>query len=229
MIDILLVEEDVNVTAKMKHSLKEEGYSIEQINSVRLSKNVIDSKEFDLIILDRILSDGNSFEICKYIRQTRSTPVLFLFMKNEDEYIIKGMDIGGDDYIIKPFSTNELLYRIKTVFKRYEKHIPEQNLVSGSIEVDLFENRVFKNTDEIELTNSEYRLLLIFMRNFKIELPRLEILESLWDVDGDIICGDSLYAYIRRLREKIEEDSSNPKYIKTLRGIGYVWDMEVRN
>lgn len=229
MIDILLVEEEINVTDVMKNALKEKGYNIEKVNTVILSKRAIDSKEFDLIILDKIFSDGNGFEICKYIRQTKSTPIMFLFMKNEDKNIVKGLEIGGDDYIIKPFETNEFLYRIKTVLKRHEKHIPEQNLISGDIKIDLFENRIFKNNDEINLTNSEYKLILIFMKNFKTELTRSEILEDLWNIDGEVVCDDSLSVYIKRLREKIEEDSSKPIYIKTLRGIGYMWDIEVIN
>lgn len=229
MTSILLVEDDATLSVGIEYSLEKEGYRVEKVNTVKKAKDIIDSKDFDLIILDIGLPDGNGFELCQYIRKSKSTPVLFLSAEDEEVNIVMGLDMGGDDYITKPFRINELLSRIKAVLRRYNKSIVGQNLRSGEIKVDLLQNKVFKNEKEVNLTNSEYKLLIILMKNFKIALSRLKILEKLWDTEGDFVDDNSLSVYIRRLREKIEEDSSKPDYIKTLRGVGYVWDMEVRS
>lgn len=228
MTDILLVEDDMTLDVDIVYSLEKEGYSVEKVTTVKKAKNTIDSKEFDLIILDIELPDGNGCELCEYIRKSKVTPVLLLSAEDEEVNIVMGLDMGGDDYITKPFRINDLLCRITAVFKRYNKSIVGQNLISGNIKVDLLQNKVFKNKEEINLTNSEYKLLIMLMKNFNIALSRLKILENLWDTEADYVDDNSLSVYIRRLREKIEEDSSKPEYIKTLRGIGYVWDMEVR-
>lgn len=227
MADILLVEDDTTLSLGIVYSLEKEGYSVEKANTVADAKKIISSQEFDIIILDVGLPDGNGFELCEFIRRDKTTPVLFLSAEDEEVNIVMGLDMGGDDYITKPFRINELLSRIKAVLRRYNKSIVGQSLKSGDLRVDLLQNKVFIKDKEVFLTASEYKLLLILMRNFKIALSRLRILENLWDAEGDFVDDNSLSVYIRRLREKIEEDSSKPIYIKTLRGVGYVWDMEV--
>lgn len=227
MAAILLVEDDTTLSLGIVYSLEKEGYSVEKANTVADAKKIISSQEFDIIILDVGLPDGNGFELCEFIRRDKTTPVLFLSAEDEEVNIVMGLDMGGDDYITKPFRINELLSRIKAVLRRYNKSIVGQSLKSGDLRVDLLQNKVFIKDKEVFLTASEYKLLLILMRNFKIALSRLRILENLWDAEGDFVDDNSLSVYIRRLREKIEEDSSKPIYIKTLRGVGYVWDMEV--
>lgn len=227
MANLLLVEDDTTLSLGIVYSLEKEGYNVDKVNTVKSAKGIINEKEFDLIILDIGLPDGDGFELCKYIRQSRTTPIIFLSAEDEEVNIVMALDMGGDDYITKPFRINELLSRIKAVLRRYNKTLLGQNLQSGDIKIDLLANKVFVKDEEINLTASEYKLLLILMKNFKIALSRVKILENLWDTEGDFVDDNSLSVYIKRLREKIEEDFSQPKYIKTLRGVGYMWDMEV--
>lgn len=227
MTDILLVEDDTTLSMGIVYSLEKEGYNVEKTDTVKSAKEIISSKEFDLIILDVGLPDGNGFELCEFIRRDKKTPVIFLSAEDEEVNIVMGLDMGADDYITKPFRINELLSRIKAILRRYNKTIRGQSLKSGDIRVELLNNKVFKGDKEVTLTPSEYRLLIILMENFKITLSRGKILEKLWDTEGDYVDDNSLSVYIRRLREKVEEDSSSPIYIKTLRGLGYTWDKEV--
>lgn len=227
MTKLLLVEDDVTLSLGIVYSLEKEGYNVDKVNTVVGAKSIIAEQEFDLIILDIGLPDGDGFELCKFIRRDKITPVIFLSAEDEEVNIVMALDMGGDDYITKPFRVNELLSRIKAVLRRYNKSLMGQNLKSGEINIDLLANKVVVKDEEINLTASEYKLLLMLMKNFKIALSRVQILENLWDTEGDFVDDNSLSVYIRRLREKIEEDSSNPKYIKTLRGVGYMWDMEV--
>lgn len=227
MASLLLVEDDATLALGIVYSLEKEGYQVDKVNRVVDAKAIMDKKEFDLIILDIGLPDGNGFELCQYIRQDKSTPVIFLSAEDEEVNIVMALDMGGDDYITKPFRINELLSRIKAVLRRYNKSLTGQNLQSGQIKINLLANKVIVRDEEINLTPSEYKLLLILMQNYKIVLSRSQILEKLWDSEGDFVDDNSLSVYIRRLREKIEADSSKPKYIKTLRGLGYMWDMEV--
>ena len=227
MARLLLVEDDMTLSLGIVYSLEKEGYKVESVASVKDAKNIISKEEFDLIILDIGLPDGNGFDLCKFIRKRKTTPVIFLSAEDEEVNVVMGLDIGGDDYITKPFRINELLSRIKAVLRRFGNSLVGQNLKSGDIRVDLLQNRVTVGDKNIKLTASEYKLLLMLMKNFNIALSRGRILEKLWDAEGDFVDDNSLSVYIRRLREKIEVDSSNPKYIKTLRGIGYMWDEEV--
>ena len=227
MTKLLLVEDDATLSLGIVYSLEKEGYNVDNVNTVAGAREIINREEFDLIILDVGLPDGNGFELCEYIRRDKSTPVIFLSAEDEEVNIVMALDMGGDDYITKPFRINELLSRIKAVLRRYNKSLFGQSLQSGEIKIDLLANKVIVRDKEINLTASEYKLLLMLMKNFKIALSRVQILENLWDAEGDFVDDNSLSVYIRRLREKIEEDSSKPKYIKTLRGVGYIWDMEV--
>ncbi len=147
---------------------------------------------------------------------------------DEEVNVVMGLDLGGDDYITKPFRIKELISRINAVLRRYSNKNLDNILVSDEIKLNLIEGKVEKSREEIFLTPSEYKLLQILMENSKQALNRMTILQKLWDIEGEFIDDNTLSVYIRRLREKIEEDSSNPKYIKTIRGIGYRWDMEVR-
>lgn len=227
MTDILLVEDDTTLSIGIVYSLEKEGYNVEKTDTVKGAKDIITSREFDLIILDVGLPDGNGFELCQFIRRDKKTPVIFLSAEDEEVNIVMGLDMGADDYITKPFRINELVSRIKAILRRYNGSITGQSLKSGDIRVNLLSNKVFKGDREITLTPSEYKLLILLMQNFKIALSRLKILEKIWDTEGDYVDDNSLSVYIRRLREKIEEDSSKPLYIKTLRGVGYSWDQEV--
>lgn len=225
---ILLVEDDLALAMGIEYSLKAEGYIVDVSHEVKTSKTLIDENNYDLIILDVMLPDGNGFQLCEYIRQDNNTPVIFLTAQDEEVNIVMGLELGGDDYITKPFRIKELLSRIKAVLRRTKGVRDKGILISNNIKLSQIENSVYSNDKEIQLTPSEFKLLVNLMKHPRQALTRLKILEDLWDVDGDFIDDNTLSVYIRRLREKIEEDSSNPIYIKTVRGIGYRWDVDVR-
>lgn len=227
MTKLLLVEDDSTLSLGIVYSLEKEGYQVDSVGTVADAKQIINEKEFDLIILDIALPDGDGFELCKFIRKDRQTPVLFLSAKDEEVNIVMGLDIGGDDYITKPFRINELLSRIKAILRRTNKALVGQQLKSDAIKINLLQHKVEVRGIQVDLTASEYKLLLIFMNNSKIVLSRDKILEKLWDIEGNFVDDNSLSVYIKRLRGKIEEDSSDPKYIKTIRGTGYMWNKEV--
>jgi DNA-binding response OmpR family regulator len=228
MIKILLVEDDATLAMGIEYTLKNEGYIADVANTFSKGKELVDKIDYDLIILDIGLPDGNGFELCKYIRKDKTTPVIFLTAQDEEVNIVMGLDIGGDDYITKPFRIKELISRIKAVLRRAANVTQRNVLISGDIRLNLIEYKAYIKGELIQLTPSEYKLLNILMNNSHQVLARTKILENLWDVDGEFVDDNSLSVYIRRLREKIEEDSSNPIYIKTVRGIGYRWDVDVR-
>jgi|SRR5699024_37708 len=228
MMKILLVEDDSTLAMGIEYSLGKEGYDVDIARNFAEGKSSIDNDKYNLIILDISLPDGNGFDLCKYVRRDSMTPIIFLTAKDEEVNIVMGLDIGADDYITKPFRIRELISRIKAVLRRYGSLEKRDTLASRDIKVYLLESKVFINEELVFLTPSEYKLLIIFMNNPHQVLSRTNILENLWDTEGDFVDDNSLSVYIRRLREKIEEDSSKPRYIKTVRGIGYRWDVDVR-
>lgn len=228
MAKILLVEDDSTLAMGIEYSLKNEGYMVDIAHNFTDGRDLVRQKNYDLIILDVGLPDGNGFDLCREIRKDKTTPVIFLTAQDEEVNIVMGLDLGGDDYITKPFRIKELISRIKAVMRRTAKISQRDLLISNDIKVNLLESKVYKDNELIWLTPSEYKLLIILMNNHHQVLSRSKILENLWDIDGDFVDDNSLSVYIRRLREKIEDDSSNPKYIKTVRGIGYRWDEDVR-
>lgn len=225
---VLLVEDDSTLAMGIEYSLKNEGYMVDIAHNFTDGRDLVRQNNYDLIILDVGLPDGNGFDLCREIRKDKTTPVIFLTAQDEEVNIVMGLDLGGDDYITKPFRIKELISRIKAVMRRTAKISQRDLLISNDIKVNLLESKVYKDNELIWLTPSEYKLLIILMNNHHQVLSRSKILENLWDIDGDFVDDNSLSVYIRRLREKIEDDSSNPKYIKTVRGIGYRWDEDVR-
>ena len=152
--------------------------------------------------------------------------LIFLNARDEEVNIVMGLDIGGDDYITKPFRVRELISRINAILRRKGKSQDSNKkiLKFKNISIHTLEARVFKNNEEIFLTSAEYKLLLILIQNKNMVLSRAQILEKLWDVTYDFINDNTLSVYIKRLREKIEDDSSKPQYILTVRGLGYKWN-----
>lgn len=228
---LLLVEDDTTLAMSIEYSLKKEGYLVDSAHNYSKAMEFIDSidsKEYDLIILDIELPDGNGFELCKHIRKTSNSPVIFLTAKDEEVNVVMGLDIGGDDYITKPFRLKELLSRIKAVIRRTSQRSQENILISNDIKVNLLESKVYKKDQQIYLTPSEHKLLVFLIQNPKQVLSRARILEKLWDIDSEFVDDNSLSVYIKRLREKIEDDHTKPEYIKTVRGRGYMWNMSTR-
>ncbi|MFM1536148.1 response regulator transcription factor [Helcococcus ovis] len=227
MTRILLVEDDRSLSVGLVYSLNKEGYDIIHTENILQTKKVLEDEIFDLVILDVTLPDGESFELVPNIRKNKSTPIIFLTAKDEEEDIIKGFDNGGDDYITKPFSLKVLHVRIKRLLERTVS-VSDMTRVSGEIKIDVPSLKVYKNDKMIDLTHSEYRLLNYFMDNYNLALSRENILEFLWDSDAEFQAYSTISVYVNRIREKIEDNPSEPKYLKTKRGIGYIWSVEVK-
>ena len=177
------------------------------------------------MILDVSLPDGSGYDICKKIRQTAKTPIIFLTAADEETDVIMGLDIGGDDYITKPFKLSIFLSRVNALLRRSSNfEQPNTELSSNGIKADLLTRKVCKNGTEIELTAGEYKLLCLFMENPNIVLSPEQILSRLWDCDENYIDNSTLTVYIRRLRKKIEDDPGDPQNIVTVRRMGYKWN-----
>ncbi len=179
----------------------------------------------DLVILDVSLPDGSGFDICKRIRQASKVPIMFLTAMDEETDIIMGLDIGGDDYITKPFKLAVFMSRINALLRRSDNfNQADTELNSNGIRVQLLKGEVYKNNVQVELTAREYKLLCLFMENPDEVLSPEQILNRLWDCDENYIDNNSLTVYIRRLRTKIEDDPGKPKRIVTVRRMGYKWN-----
>lgn len=227
MKNILMVEDDSTIAFAVKYAVEQEGFNLDIAENLENARKIVNSKEYDLILLDVMLPDGNGYEFLKQLREhDEDTPVIFLTACDEEVNIVMGLDIGGDDYITKPFRVRELISRINAILRRKGKSQDSNKkiLKFKNISIHTLEARVFKNNEEIFLTSAEYKLLLILIQNKNMVLSRAQILEKLWNVTYDFINDNTLSVYIKRLREKIEDDSSKPQYILTVRGLGYKWN-----
>ncbi len=222
---ILLVEDDLSLIDGLQYSLEKNDFDPDIARTVRQALDMIEEKKYDLLILDLMLPDGTGFDICKKVRQTSDIPIIFLTVSDEEVNIVMGLDIGGDDYITKPFKLNELISRINALFRRSQLlNDVKTELQSNGIIIKLLEGRVQKDNIAIELTHAEYRLLCLFMQNPNILLERKVILEKLWDCNENFIDDNTLSVYVKRLRNKIEDDPKNPTMIVTIRRLGYRWN-----
>ncbi|CAM2919005.1 response regulator transcription factor [Hathewaya histolytica] len=229
---ILLVEDDEALAIGIEYTLKSEGFEVNRAKNLAQATAEFSSSEFNLILLDLMLPDGSGYDFCKVIRKESDIPVIFMTACDEEANVVLGLDIGGDDYITKPIRIRELISRIKAVLRRKnfentdvknEQRKEVTEIIDGELKIEPLKARVFKNEEEIILTSGEYKLLLILVENKGNVMSRNLLLEKLWDVDGNFIDGNTLNVYVKRLREKIEDDSKDPKYIETVRGIGYRW------
>lgn len=220
--NIFLLEDDEAIGIGLTYSLENEGYSVTLAKTVSEGIKTISENDFSLYILDLTLPDGNGYNVCKKIKEKGDLPVIFLTAYDDEVNVVMGFDLGADDYITKPFRVKELLLRIKSVLRRYNKDFSDGILKYRDLSVNTNEAKVYKGDNEVILTAMEYRLLLILLNNRGNVLSRNRLLENIWDVDGDFVEDNTLTVYIKRLRDKIEEDPANPKYIKTVRGLGYI-------
>lgn len=226
MNSILLVEDDLSLIDGFKFFLRKNGFNVDIARTVNEAFSMINNQNYDLLILDLTLPDGNGFEICKKVRQSSTIPIIYLTASDEEVNVVMGLDIGGDDYITKPFKLNELVSRINALLRRAKLSGPDQiELQSNGITVKLQESRVWKDNHEIELTTAEYRLLCLLIQNPNIVLTRDVILDRLWDGNGSFVDDNTLSVYVRRLRSKIEDSPENPTYLLTIRRLGYKWNV----
>lgn len=222
--NILLVEDDKTIASGLEYSLQQDQFSTILCHDVASAKKVLAEQldQFALCLFDLSLPDGSGYDLCKMVKQQSDIPVIFLTAVDEEVNVVMGLDMGADDYITKPFRIRELLSRIKSVLRRYHK----QPLAKVVIEIDpirihTLEGKVYKHGIEIPLTALEYRLLLIFANHLGQILSRNQLLEQIWDVAGDFVNDNTLTVYMKRLREKLEDDPKAPTIIKTVRGLGY--------
>ncbi|TXC92693.1 response regulator transcription factor [Metabacillus litoralis] len=223
---ILLVEDDKTIAMGLDYSLKQEEYETVVCYNVEEAKKVIKEQlnELDLCLFDLSLPDGSGYELCELVKKDCDKPVIFLTALDDEVNVVMGLDMGADDYITKPFRVRELLSRIKSVLRRYHKQTTTQvkNIIEiQTIRINTLEGKVYKNGEEVLLTALEYRLLLIFANHIGQVLTRTQLLDRIWDVAGDFVNDNTLTVYIKRLREKLEDDPQNPSLIKTMRGMGY--------
>jgi two-component system response regulator RegX3 len=226
MESILLVEDDANLIDGLEYSIRKNGFRVDIARTVREALAMWGGRKYDLLILDLTLPDGTGFDICKKVRQTSTVPIVFLTAADEEVNVVMGLDMGGDDYITKPFKLNELISRIKALLRRANAFQTEDSgLTSNDITIEPFYNRVLKNGRPLALTAAEYRLLFLLMKNPNIVLSRETILDRLWDGNGEFVDDNTLSVYIRRLRSKIEDDPDHPQRLLTIRGVGYKWNV----
>ncbi|MBO5395443.1 MAG: response regulator transcription factor [Clostridia bacterium] len=219
MIKILIIEDDVTIVKNLSELLRQEGFDISCALTCKEAESKLDALQFDLVLLDILLPDGNGFSLCKRIKSITDTPVIFLTASADEFSVVTGLDIGADDYIEKPYRPRELVSRIKSVLRRSGK---SQSIVNvGNISVDMDKGTVTKNGKDVFLSALEYKLLLIFLNNPGVILTRNKLLSEIWDVAGDFVNDNTLTVYIKRLRDKVEDDVQNPKIILTVRGLGY--------
>ena len=223
---LFVLEDDAAIGMGLSYSLKNAGYDVTVAKNVKSAYEILNKETFSLYILDLTLPDGSGYDVCREIKKSGDFPVIFLTAYDDEVNVVMGLELGADDYISKPFRVKELLARIKSVLRRYSKDSPDGVVSVGSIKVNTNEAKVYKNGAEIILTAMEYKLLLIFINNRGKVLSRQRLLEDIWDVAGDFVNDNTLTVYIKRLRDKIEEDPAKPAVIKTVRGLGYIIDDE---
>ena len=225
---IFFVEDDLSLINGLSFAIKKQGYELTIAHTSVEAEQLWVSGNYDLVILDVTLPDGSGFELCQKIRASSKVPIMFLTAADEETNIIMGLDIGGDDYITKPFKLAIFLSRINALLRRSENYNQTQDnniiLKSNSIEVQLLKQEVTKNSIAVSLTASEYKLLCLFMENPNIVLSPEQILSKLWDCDEKYIDNNTLTVYIRRLRTKIEDNPAEPQKIVTVRRMGYKWN-----
>ena len=216
---ILIVEDDIGIISGLCRLLDSEGFYTCPKSGRAEALAALDKEKFDLVLLDISLSDGNGYSLCSTIKGQGDTPVIFLTASGDEGSIVAGFDIGADDYIQKPFKPRELISRIKNVLRRYNGN--RNTLTVGNITIDADRGTVEKNGRELIMSALEYRILLYLFSNRGKILTRERLLEEIWDIAGDVVNDNTLTVYIKRIREKICDDPTSPRVIKTVRGIGY--------
>lgn len=216
---ILVVEDDTLIVRNLSELLRQEGFAVTTASGQKEALQAAENIGFDLALLDISLLDGNGFSLCKSLKERYQLPVIFLTATDDEASVVMGLDMGADDYIIKPFRPMEMISRIKSVLRRTGR--AQAVFEIGNLRVDSVRGTVHKNGKEVYLSALEYRLLLVFLNNRGVMLSRSKLLESIWDIAGEFVNDNTLTVYIKRLRDKIEDDPQNAQIIRTVRGIGY--------
>lgn len=222
MIRILLIEDDAHIAQGVQFFLEKEGFQMKAAGTAKEAMHLLRTEDFQLAVLDVTLPDGNGFELFREIKARKELPVIFLTALDGEEEIVKGFELGADEYITKPFRPRELLLRIKNVV-RHTGILSEtkREIQIEYVKINFEQGTVFKNGEQIEVTSLEYKILVMLFENKGRVLTRGQILSEIWDESGSFVNNNTLTVYIKRLREKIEKDPNSPEIIKTVRGIGY--------
>lgn len=218
MKNILIVEDNQNIADGIKYAIEKEQCYVKICKTVRTTKEYINNYNYDLILLDIVLPDGNGLELYKYIKSKSNVPIFFVTAKDTEDDIVKGLELGANDYVIKPFRMRELIARIKGILKRNEISSNQQ---IGNIKFNEQDNIIYKNDERIYLTALEYKLMSILIENRGRLVTREYLLSRIWDISANFVNDNTLTVYMKRLREKIEDNPNKPEIIKTIRGVGY--------
>lgn len=217
---ILIIEDDTDLQDGLSFSLRAEGYETRAAATVKEGLQIFHQYGCDLILLDCNLPDGNGFDLCARIRSECGIPIFMLTARDTEMDEVKALETGMDDFMSKPFSLAVLKARIKKLLSRNALQIP---LSSGDIRIDRNACKVYKNQTEIHLSKTEYQLLSYFIENAGRVLSKEQILDSVWDSQGNYVDENTVSVNIRRLRAKIEDDPKHPKRLVNVYGIGYIW------
>lgn len=216
---IFLVEDDAGISRNLALLLRSEGFAVTHVGTQKEAALLLAEQKFDLALVDLSLPDGNGFAVCTEIRQVQDIPVIFLTASGDEASVVTGLNMGAEDYIIKPFRPRELIARIGAALRKSGRS--SAVFEAGGLCVDTASGIVKKNGKEVFLSALEYRLLLVFAANPKSIITRERLLDELWDASGEFVSNNTLTVYIKRLREKIEDDPASPQIILTVRGMGY--------
>ena len=227
MKEILLLEDDLSLIDGLSFALEKQGWRVTAARTVAEASGAFQMNNYDLLILDVSLPDGSGFDFCRSVRQVSGVPILFLTASDEETSVVMGLDIGGDDYVTKPFKLGILISRVNALLRRGRGSVDNAPLSSNGVTLSLEQGQAYKDGKSLELTSVEYRLLCCFMRNPNAVLSKEQIYARLWDCGGNFVDDNTLSVYIRRLRLKIEDDPEHPQKIVTVRGMGYKWSVSV--
>lgn len=223
---ILLLEDDLSLIDGLSYSLKKQGFNLDIARTVKKAEALFTDGKYDLLILDLSLPDGSGFEVCKKVRQVSKVPIVFLTASDEEINIVMGLDMGGDDYITKPFKLGVLVSRINALLRRAKDFGEgDAEIMSNGIKVLPLQGQAYKDNIALNLTAVEYKLLCLLMKNPNYILSKEMILDKLWDGHGNYVDDNTLAVYIRRLRMKVEKDPNHPQILLTVRGMGYKWNV----
>lgn len=217
---ILIVEDDIDLREGLAFSFSSDGYDVTEVETKRDGLREVAGGSYDLVLLDCNLPDGLGFELCKEVRSYSNIPIIMLTARDTELDEIKALELGVNDYLSKPFSLGVLKARMKRIL---QEKVETAKIITGFFTIDQSECKVYKRGEEISLSKLEYRLLLYLIENKNHILSKEQILEKIWDSDGKYVDNNTVSVNISRLRTKIEDDASNPTWIKTVHGIGYIW------
>ena len=217
---LLIIEDDIDLREGLHFSFEGDGYEVLDVGTRREGQQEMKKGIYDLVRLDCNLPDGTGFDLCREVRKFSNIPIIMLTARDTEMDEIKALELGVNDYLSKPFSLGVLKARMKRILNEKSE---TANLCSGNIVIDKNTCKVYKDEEEIALSKLEYRLLIYFIENKNHVLSKEQILSQIWDCDGKYVDNNTVSVNISRLRMKIEDDVSNPKFIKTIHGVGYIW------